>query len=127
MGGNGDVYVKEVVKGGNADMNDVKVGDVVTMTSATFGNQMWSTRGVGLDRVMCSIEVRAGPTVSLGLQNKQEQKSFLSNIFQDQDKIREERIEDAARKRDALEAEVQAERDEAAKGWLDFGECCRNV
>jgi hypothetical protein len=115
---NGDVYVKEVVKGGNGDMNDVKVGDIVTMTSATFGGDMWSTRGVGLERVMRSIEVRAGPTVSLALQNKAEQKNFLSGLFKDQDKIREERIDEAARKRDTLEAEVQAERDEAAKGWF---------
>ena len=78
----GDVYVKEIVKGGNAEAaGGVKVGDTIAMASATFGNQMWSTRGVGLQRVMRAIEVRAGQTVSLVVQSKAEQKSMLSNLF----------------------------------------------
>ena len=52
----GDVYVKEVTPGGNAEaIGQVKVGDTIQMCSATFGNQMWSTRGAGLDRVMRAI------------------------------------------------------------------------
>lgn len=39
------------------------------MCSATFGDEMWSTRGVGLSRVMAAIRVRAGATVKLVLES----------------------------------------------------------
>ena len=115
----GDVYVKEVTPGGNAEaVGGVRVGDTIQMCSATFGNQMWSTRGAGLDRVMRAIEVRAGPTCSLVLQSKAEQKNFLADMFGQQKKVQEQRIVDAQTKREILEAEVKAERKEAAKGWF---------
>ena len=115
----GDVYVKEVTPGGNAEaVGNVKVGDTIQMCSATFGNQMWSTRGAGLDRVMRAIEVRAGPTCSLVLQSKAEQKNFLADMFGQQKKVQQQRIVDAQTKREILEAEVKAERKEAAKGWF---------
>ena len=114
----GDVYVKEVTPGGNAEaIGQVKVGDTIQMCSATFGNQMWSTRGAGLDRVMRAIEVRAGPC-SLVLQSKAEQRNFLADMFGQQKKVQQQRIADAATKREILEAEVKAERKEAAKGWF---------
>ena len=60
-----NVYVETVAPRGNAARTGkVKEGDYVTMCSATFGDQMWSTRGVGLTRVLAAIRVRAGPTVS---------------------------------------------------------------
>ena len=115
----GDVFVKEITPGGNAEaVGNVKVGDTIQMCSATFGNQMWSTRGAGLDRVMRAIEVRAGPTCSLVLQSKAEQKNFLADMFGQQKKVQEQRIVDAQTKREILEAEVKAERKEAAKGWF---------
>ena len=114
----GDVYVKEIVKGGNAEAaGGVKVGDTIAMASATFGNQMWSTRGVGLQRVMRAVEVRAGD-VSLVVQSKEEKKNVLSNLFGQQDKIDRERIVAAEQKRNTLEDEIKNERKEAAKGWF---------
>merc|ERR1711966_375350 len=63
---NGNVYVETVAARGNAARSGkVKEGDIVTMCSATFGNDMWSTRGVGLTRVLAAIRVRAGSTVKL--------------------------------------------------------------
>ena len=115
----GDVFVKEITPGGNAEaVGNVKVGDTIQMCSATFGNQMWSTRGAGLDRVMRAIEVRAGPTCSLVLQSKAEQRNFLADMFGQQKKVQQQRIADARTKREILEAEVKAERKEAAKGWF---------
>mmetsp|Transcript_19955 Transcript_19955/g.24180 ORF Transcript_19955/g.24180 Transcript_19955/m.24180 type:complete len:164 (+) Transcript_19955:29-520(+) len=78
----GDVYVKEIVKGGNADaVGGIKEGDIVAMCSATFGGDMWSTRGVGLSRVVRAIEVRSGNSVSLVVQSKAEQKKFPIRNF----------------------------------------------
>ncbi|EGB06245.1 hypothetical protein SO694_00007453 [Aureococcus anophagefferens] len=119
---NGDVFVKEIVKGGNAEaIGGVKVGDTIAMASATFGGQMWSTRGVGLQRVMRAVEVRAGD-VSLVVQSKEEKKNVLSNLFgarpRQQDKIDRERIVAAEQKRNTLEDEIKNERKEAAKGWF---------
>lgn len=37
----------------------------MTMCSATFGDEMWSTRGVGLSRVLAAIRLRAGSTVKI--------------------------------------------------------------
>lgn len=69
----GNVYVETVAPKGNAARTGmVKEGDIVTMCSATFGDQMWSTRGVGLTRVLAAIRVRAGPTVSLVFESSQE-------------------------------------------------------
>uniref|UniRef100_A0A7S2N2W7 PDZ domain-containing protein n=1 Tax=Helicotheca tamesis TaxID=374047 RepID=A0A7S2N2W7_9STRA len=69
----GNVYVETVAPKGNAARTGlVKEGDIVTMCSATFGEQMWSTRGVGLTRVLAAIRVRAGPTVSLVFESPDE-------------------------------------------------------
>ena len=42
----------------------IKPGDEVTMVSATFGDEMWSARGVGKYRLEKSIAVRQGMTIS---------------------------------------------------------------
>lgn len=69
----GNVYVETVASRGNAARTGlVKEGDIVTMCSATFGDQLWSTRGVGLTRVLSAIRVRAGPTVKLVLESTNE-------------------------------------------------------
>ena len=55
---NGNVFVQTVAPKGNAARSGfVKEGDIVTMCSATFGNEMWSCRGVGLTRVLAAIRV----------------------------------------------------------------------
>ena len=50
------------------------------MCSATFGDDMWSTRGVGLTRVLAAIRVRAGPYVKLVFEspNQYEKKAAIS-------------------------------------------------
>lgn len=77
----GNVYVETLAPKGNAARTGmVKEGDIVTMCSATFGDEMWSCRGVGLTRVLAAIRVRAGPTVKLVFesQNEKAQKTKLN-------------------------------------------------
>lgn len=70
----GNVYVETVAPKGNAARTGlVKEGDIVSMCSATFGEQLWSCRGAGLQRVLSAIRIRAGPTVTLVLENSTEQ------------------------------------------------------
>lgn len=39
----------------------VKKGDLITMISATFGDECWSARGAGLGMIMQAIKVRFKP------------------------------------------------------------------
>lgn len=69
-GQDGMVFVAEMDPDGNAaDSEEVNEGDVVVAVSATFGDEVWSTRGVGLDRVMKSIRIRSGDFVTLVLES----------------------------------------------------------
>jgi hypothetical protein len=76
----GNVYVETVAPRGNAARSgSVKEGDIVTMCSATFGDQMWSCRGAGLSRVLAAIRIRAGPTVKLVFESANETKAKRGN------------------------------------------------
>ena len=73
----GNVFVKEIDQGGRAaKTGKVFVGDRIAMVSATFGDDLWSCRGVGLTRVMSSIKVRNSKPVRLVLEapNEAEEK-----------------------------------------------------
>merc|ERR1712039_771885 len=47
----------------------IKVGDEITMISATFGGEMWSARNVGKYRLEKSIAVRQGMTIDFVFEN----------------------------------------------------------
>lgn len=42
------------------------------MISATFGEELWSTRNVGLSRVLSAIRIRAGDSVTIVLESAKE-------------------------------------------------------
>ena len=113
---NGNVYVQTVAPKGNAARSGlVKEGDVVTMCSATFGNQMWSTRGVGLTRVLAAIRVRAGPTVSLVFESQNQRKLKGAEVAKQAAAAKEAR-ERAQTKRDKLLKELEASEKQIKKG-----------
>ena len=112
----GNVYVETVAPKGNAARTGkIKEGDLVTMCSATFGDDMWSTRGVGLNRVLAAIRVRAGPTVSLVVESptKFKKKRELTTA---QIKAREKAEEVAQKKKDQLLAELEDTEQKLKKG-----------
>jgi len=113
---NGNVYVETVAPRGNAARSGkVKEGDIVTMCSATFGNEMWSTRGVGLTRVLAAIRVRAGSTVSLVFESptQYQKKAALSTK---QMKAQEEARLAAQRKKDQLLDQLERDEVKLKKG-----------
>eukprot|EP01083_Nonionella_stella_P182791 658674_1 len=62
---NGNVFVETVAPRGNAARTGmVKEGDIVTMCSATFGDQMWTCRGAGLTRVLAAFRVNVNKFAS---------------------------------------------------------------
>ena len=68
----GDVFIAEVNPGSNGAKAGLKAGERISMVSATFGNELWSTQGAGLGRVTKAIKVRVGTSVKLVVQNDQE-------------------------------------------------------
>lgn len=80
----GNVFVKSIEPGGRAEKTGkVFVGDIIAMASATFGDEMWSCRGVGLGRVLSTIKVRNTKPVKLVLEapNEQEEKKRRAIAF----------------------------------------------
>ena len=67
------VLIDKVVEGTEAarlkQQGKLREGDEVVMVSATFGDEMWSARGVGKMRLEKSIAVRQGMTISFVLEN----------------------------------------------------------
>mmetsp|Transcript_27838 Transcript_27838/g.65354 ORF Transcript_27838/g.65354 Transcript_27838/m.65354 type:complete len:207 (-) Transcript_27838:371-991(-) len=112
----GNVYVETVAARGNAARTgEVREGDIVTMCSSTFGDDMWSCRGAGLSRVLSAIRLRAGPTVKLALENSKE-----GNV-KAQRTARTVEAEEAARlkaqaKKDSLLEELQKDEQRLKKG-----------
>lgn len=112
----GNVFVQTVAPKGNAARSgQVKEGDIVTMCSATFGSQMWSTRGVGLTRVLAAIRVRAGPTVSLVFESSQQRKMTRTEVTKQAQAARDAK-ERAQTKRDELMQELEKDEKELKKG-----------
>mmetsp|Transcript_20782 Transcript_20782/g.59251 ORF Transcript_20782/g.59251 Transcript_20782/m.59251 type:complete len:207 (-) Transcript_20782:471-1091(-) len=112
----GNVYVETVAPKGNAARTGkVKEGDIVTMCSATFGDQMWSTRGVGLTRVLAAIRVRAGPTVSLVLESQNQYKKKATMTSKQRDAAEQARLA-AQAKKDALLGELEQDEKKLKKG-----------
>ena len=76
---------------------------------------MWSTRGVGLTRVLAAIRVRAGPTVKLVFESANEtgNKRALSTKAA---KAAEEARVRAQEKRDKLLAELERDEKKLKKG-----------
>jgi C-terminal processing protease CtpA/Prc len=108
--GNGNVYVETVAPKGNAARTGlVKEGDIVTMCSATFGDQMWTCRGAGLTRVLAAIRIRAGPTVKLVFESTGETKQKVGNAVKAAKAADEARIRAQDKKDELL---LQLEQDE---------------
>lgn len=112
----GNVYVETVAPRGNAARTGmVKEGDIVTMCSATFGDQMWSTRGAGLTRVLSAIRVRSGPTVKLVFESASETASKAKNSSKAAQAAEEARLR-AQQKKDELLKELEADEKRLKKG-----------
>lgn len=107
------VFVDKIVPGTEAArlkaQGKVKEGDEVVMVSATFGNEMWSARGIGKQRLEKTIAVRQGMNVSLVLENPKDKGSFQ------QDTKRQREL--MSRMQKQLQSEVTEEK---KKGWFNF-------
>nr|UXY87630.1 hypothetical protein CcurKRNrm1_p100 [Cryptomonas curvata] len=77
----GMVCIAKISPNGNAANSgfDIRIGDIIVAVSATFGDEVWSTRGVGLEMVLKSIKIRSGDFVTLVLESPNENEN-LKNL-----------------------------------------------
>jgi len=75
----GDIYIKNVEQGTDAWEQGVRPGAHLTMLSATFGDEMWSARKVGMTQFYQTLNSRFGNTISLALEK--ENQNVLSSFF----------------------------------------------
>lgn len=70
----GNIFVKKILPDTEAEkykqQGKLSEGDEVVMVSATFGEEMWSCRGVGVQRLYSSLKVRAGGNVAFVFESK---------------------------------------------------------
>mmetsp|Transcript_20107 Transcript_20107/g.61004 ORF Transcript_20107/g.61004 Transcript_20107/m.61004 type:complete len:93 (+) Transcript_20107:364-642(+) len=88
------------------------------MCSATFGDEMWSTRGSGLYSVMNAVKVRQGESVKLILESPNDSKGRNELTKREIEQQRKEK-EAEQKKRDALLEELEAT-DEALRAKKPF-------
>merc|ERR1712232_980945 len=117
---NGNVYVETIAPKGNAArVGGIKEGDIVTMCSATFGTEMWSTRGVGLTRVLAAIRVRSGTKAKLAFESPTQTAKKRQRTEASAQAVQEARRK-AQEKKDRLLRELEAD-EEKLKGGKFFG------
>lgn len=100
----GDVFVVGMdPKGRAAKSGMVFIGDRVNMVSATFGDDMWSCRGVGLTRVLSCIKVRNTKPVQLILEapDAKEEKKRRDIAFREPTEA--EKIQNAKKEEELME------------------------
>jgi len=110
------VYIDKILPNTEAAIKkqkgEITEGDEIVMVSATFGDEMWSSRGVGKYRLEKSIAVRQGMVIKFVVEGKK-------------DAARLKKLEEQQKKQAALQTRLQKELqkevdDEKSKGGL-FG------
>lgn len=113
------VYIDKILPNTEAarleKQGKIKAGDEVVMVSATFGDEMWSARGVGKYRLEKSIAVRQGMTISFVFENSDDNsKKKMAELAKKQQK----EADRMSRLQKQLTQEVEAEK---KKGWSLWG------
>lgn len=75
----GNIYIKRVDPSSSAYERGVRPGALLCMVSATFGDDMWNARGVGMRQVNTVITTRYGASIKLALEK--EDTNFLDGFF----------------------------------------------
>jgi len=114
------VYIQKILPGTEAARLEreglLKVGDEVTMVSATFGDEMWSARNVGKYRLEKSIAVRQGMTISFVFENSDDKSKLKRKAVAQKAKKEQEKMN---RLQAQLTKEVQEEKKKGLfGGWF---------
>jgi hypothetical protein len=105
------VYIDKILPGTEAARLEkdgkIRCGDEIVMVSATFGDEMWSARGVGKYRLEKSIAVRQGATISFVVENSDDGSKKRMRELAMQQKKEQERV---SRLQKMMTKEVEAEK-----------------
>jgi hypothetical protein len=110
------VIIDKIIPGTEADslkkQGKLKEGDEITMVSATFGDEMWSARGIGKIRLEKSIAVRQGMFIDFVVENNNDKnnKNLGELARKEQEKMN--------RLQKQLQAEVDAENKKKKFGFF---------
>jgi len=96
----GDIYIRGVDESSDAWSQGVRPGSQLVMVSATFGDEMWNARKVGMTQFMTVVNSRFGSTMKLALEK--EDSNILSSFF------------DALAPKEKTEADLKKEKDLAS-------------
>lgn len=77
----GDIYIKSVAEDSDAWAQGVRSGIQLVEISATFGDEMWNTRGVGMTQFTTVVNSRFGGSIKLALLQTGEEKGILSSFL----------------------------------------------
>eukprot|EP00930_Biecheleria_cincta_P074168 TRINITY_DN61373_c0_g1_i1.p2 TRINITY_DN61373_c0_g1~~TRINITY_DN61373_c0_g1_i1.p2 ORF type:complete len:252 (+),score=57.46 TRINITY_DN61373_c0_g1_i1:71-757(+) len=77
----GDIFIKTVAEDSDAWAQGVRPDTQLVEVSATFGDEMWNTRGVGMKQFTTVVNSRFGGTIKLALKSGEEKKNILSNFL----------------------------------------------
>mmetsp|Transcript_71038 Transcript_71038/g.186255 ORF Transcript_71038/g.186255 Transcript_71038/m.186255 type:complete len:223 (-) Transcript_71038:198-866(-) len=75
----GDIYIKDVDPESDAYDQGVRGGAQLVMVSATFGDEMWNAKKVGMTQFMTVLNSRFGSTIQLALEK--EDSNFIQSFF----------------------------------------------
>ena len=96
------VYIDAILPGSQAarleKQGKLQKGDEVVMVSATFGDEMWSARGIGKQRLEKSIAVRQGQTIK-----------FVLEASDDNSRAKKRALAEKLKKEQAMTSRLQAE------------------
>ena len=105
------VYIDKILPGTEAARLEkdgkIRCGDEIVMVSATFGDEMWSARGVGKYRLEKSIAVRQGATISFVVENSDDGSKKRMRELAMKQKKEQERV---SRLQKMMTKEVEAEK-----------------
>ena len=96
------VYIETIIPGTQAanleKQGKLQKGDEIVMVSATFGDEMWSARGIGKQRLEKSIAVRQGQTIK-----------FVVEASDDNSKAKKKALAEKLAKEQAMTSRLQVE------------------
>ncbi|CAE7153182.1 unnamed protein product [Symbiodinium pilosum] len=120
----GDIYIKEVDKSSDAWAQGVRPGAQLVMISATFGDEMWNTQGVGMTQFLTVLNSRFGSSMKLALAKEdQNVLSAFLDAFKGKASESQGSPQEEERKQQNLEAIFDEEEEKLQNGggmWNPF-------
>jgi len=109
-GDGGNIFIKDVEEDSDAWRKGVRPGAQMVSVSATFGDEMWNAKGVGMSQFTQTIASRFGQTIKLAILQKDEAPfAAFMEAFTQRRKPAEGSVEEKKSQQDLMQEFAQAE------------------